>query len=180
MWEAAHPCVLPCYPEHSMVHTYSMMSLWESRTQFPHSAASTISITVLSHTRCLSQPQGDYFDIISCNRMLRKTILPLVTCPKGKIYDEWHVTDVSYVASFYQLSHLLYCASHIYWWYPASLQLICFCSIIHCCEVCVCKIDYNSFIGIIKMHFIRCTLTQQFDMSSWILKSSFKIWNYRR
>lgn len=40
--------------------------------------------------------------------------------------------------------------------------------------------DYNSFIGIIKMHFIRCTLTQQFDTSSWILKSSFKIWNYRR
>lgn len=132
-------------------YTFTVWWVFESPglsfpTQQQYSLASTISITVISHTSCLSQPQGDYFDIISCHRMLRKTILPLVTCPKGKIYNEWHVTDVSYVASFCQLSHLLYCASHIYSWYPASLQLIYFCSKIHCCEVCVCKIKWLQLI----------------------------------
>lgn len=55
------------------------------RTCFPLqqqcSSVSTISIAVLSHTKSLSQPQGDRFDMISVHQTLRKTTLLLVTYP---------------------------------------------------------------------------------------------------
>lgn len=55
--------------------------------QQQHSLVSPVSVTALSHTRCLSQLQGDYLDSISVHWTLRETIWLLLTCPEGKIYS---------------------------------------------------------------------------------------------
>lgn len=80
--------------------------LCSPRHTFPFSSKTsppTISAAVLCHTKSLSQPQGDYFDRISVHQTLRKTILLLVTCPKGKPYSG--TSQMHKVCSCYIKSH---------------------------------------------------------------------------